>query len=364
MRFIEEARTLAALDQPNIVRVHSVFEENATAYMVMAYELGDTRDDIAKFARLDDEQVLLLFIHPLLDALEHMHAAGFVHRDIKPTNIVVRPDGSPVLLDFDSARLALGGETRTLTSVVSSVYAPYEQYHSKRGNQGPWTDLYGLGATLYAVINRGRGPLDAIARGNARIEGTPDPMQAASALGAGRFSNEILSASDAALGFTPNERPQDTAQFRALLPSTNDLAGLSAFNGAPTVVGVSALGGSPLTTPASLRASAESSSGSPSGMPTRSSPESSPRPSAELPTGLPAQLASDAVTELPNQGASARASASSPTKGLAAPVPRRRWLNWTSGIAVMLLAGSTAFYALETGEEPPETPVKPTIPVP
>ena len=236
-RFIEEARTLSALDHPNIVRVFSVFEENGTAYMVMAYEAGESLAELAKFARLDSESALLAIAYPLIDALEHMHAVGFVHRDIKPANIVVRPDGNPVLLDFGSARLALGGETRTLTSVVSAGYAPYEQYHAESGKQGPWTDLYGLGATLYAAINRGRGPLDAIVRGNARIEGTPDPMEAAVSLGAGRYSPRLLSAIDAALGFTPAERPQTTAEFRALMPGLDETPTLSHQDDVPTVAG-------------------------------------------------------------------------------------------------------------------------------
>jgi len=217
-RFIEEARTLANFDHPNIVRVHSVFEENATAYMVMAYEVGETLDGLAKFNRLNCESALLAITHPLIDALEYMHAEGFIHRDIKPANIVVRPDGNPVLLDFGSARLALGSETRTLTSVVSAGFAPFEQYQSEGGKQGPWTDLYGLSATLYAVINHGRGPLDAIVRGNARIEGTPDPMESATTIGSGRYSPQLLEAIDAALAFTPVERPQTMAEFRKSVP--------------------------------------------------------------------------------------------------------------------------------------------------
>ncbi len=81
-RFIEEARTLANLDHPNIGRVFSVFEDNATAYMVMAYEAGETLAELSKFDRLADEAALLAITHPLIDALEHMHAAGFIHRDI------------------------------------------------------------------------------------------------------------------------------------------------------------------------------------------------------------------------------------------------------------------------------------------
>ena len=126
-RFIDEGRTLAALDYPHIVRVHTVFEENVTAYMAMAYEVGESLEDLAKFGHLEDEAALFAIAHPLLDALEHMHAVGFVHCDVKPTNIVVRTDGSPVLLDFGSARLALSQQTSELTSVVSPGFAPYEQ---------------------------------------------------------------------------------------------------------------------------------------------------------------------------------------------------------------------------------------------
>jgi hypothetical protein len=235
-RFIEEARTLANFDHPNIVRVHSVFEENATAYMVMTHEVGENLADLAKFARLSSEDVLLAIAYPLIDALEHIHAAGFIHRDVKPANIVVRPDGDPVLLDFGSARLALGGKTRTLTSVVSAGYAPYEQYQTEGGNQGPWTDMYSLGATLYAAINRGRGPLDAIVRGNAQIEGRPDPMEPATVIGAGHYSQNLLEAIDAALALKPVDRPQTMGEFRALISGETQARTTPGPHEAPTVV--------------------------------------------------------------------------------------------------------------------------------
>ena len=108
-RFLSEAQTLARFRHPNIVRVLSVFEANNTAYMVMEYEQGKSLEDALKFRRIEGEEQLLGLLFPLLDGLELVHAAGFIHRDIKPDNIYMREDGVPVLLDFGSARQALGG---------------------------------------------------------------------------------------------------------------------------------------------------------------------------------------------------------------------------------------------------------------
>ena len=221
-RFLQEARTLAKFHHPNIVLVHNVFEKNGTAYMVMAYEQGETLNQLFKLGRMDSEKDLLRIIHPLLDGLVHVHEAGFIHRDIKPPNIYIRLDGSPVLIDFGSARFAIGGETKALTSLVTPGFAPFEQYNAEAGKQGPWTDIYGLGATLYTAINRGRAPVDAIIRGHARIEGKPDPMEPAVEIGKGRYSETFLLAIDAALGFTPVERPKTVAAWRALFPTLEE----------------------------------------------------------------------------------------------------------------------------------------------
>ena len=161
-RFIREARTLARFDHPNIVRVLSVFELNGTAYMVMRFEEGETLAATLERKHALSEADLMRVLMPILDGLELVHNAGFIHRDIKPDNIHIRSDGSPVLLDFGSARYALG-QSRTVTILVAPGYAPFEQYYSSGENQGPWTDIYSLGATCYRAI-AGRAPLDAIAR--------------------------------------------------------------------------------------------------------------------------------------------------------------------------------------------------------
>jgi serine/threonine protein kinase len=211
-RFIQEARMLARFDHPNIVRVLSVFELNNTAYMVMRFEAGENLARLLEGRGTLAEDELLRILLPVLDGLALVHAAGFIHRDIKPDNIQIRPDGSPVLLDFGSARSALG-KAHTLTILVAPGYAPFEQYYSSSESQGPWTDVYGLGATAYRAI-AGRAPLDAIARSKGILGSTRDVMVPASVVGAGRYSGRLLAAIDHALAFSEKERPQSVAAWR------------------------------------------------------------------------------------------------------------------------------------------------------
>ena len=217
-RFLTEARTLAKFRHPNIVRVMSVFEANNTAYMVMEYERGESFENMLKFKQVTGEPALKKILLNLLDGLELVHDAGFIHRDIKPSNVYLREDGVPVLLDFGSARLALGVETRTLTSLVSPGYAPFEQYNATRESdkQGPWTDIYALGATMYRAVT-GQGPTDAAARANLLLDEQRDPFQPCAEMQLENYSREFLHAIDRALAFPPGERPQSVAIWRQLV---------------------------------------------------------------------------------------------------------------------------------------------------
>jgi serine/threonine protein kinase len=217
-RFVAEARTLAKFRHPNIVRVMSVFEANSTAYMVMEYERGESLENLLKARKITGEAKLRSILMPLLDGLKVVHEAGFIHRDIKPDNIYLRDNGTPVLLDFGSARQAIGVATRTLTALVTPGYAPFEQYDtSKAGEkkQGPWTDIYSFGATLYRAIS-GKGPPDAMARVNA-VMGGMDILRPAKKVASGEFSPAFLSAIDWALEFLPENRPQSIDEWRAVL---------------------------------------------------------------------------------------------------------------------------------------------------
>ncbi|MGH8702280.1 MAG: protein kinase domain-containing protein, partial [Burkholderiales bacterium] len=158
------------------------------------------------------ERDLLRILLPILGGLELVHNAGFIHRDIKPDNLHIRSDGSPVLLDFGSARHALG-KSRTLTILVAPGYAPFEQYYSSSENQGPWTDIYGLGATCYRAI-AGTQPLDAISRSKGILGSTREVLVPTRTVGSGRYSTQLLAAVDHALEFAEKDRPQTVAEWR------------------------------------------------------------------------------------------------------------------------------------------------------
>jgi serine/threonine protein kinase len=207
-RFVDEARALASFRHPNIVRVLRYFRENGTAYIVMEYESGEAlKHWAARHPGLDQAAVLRL-VYPLLDGLETVHRLNFLHRDIKPDNIYIRADGSPVLLDFGAARRV--SSEHDMTNIVSPGFAPFEQYHSK-GNQGPWTDLYSLGAVLY-WLTTGIKPVEAAAR--VREDTMP---RAAEAGNQAAFGLPLLQAIDWALQPHEKDRPQSVAALREAL---------------------------------------------------------------------------------------------------------------------------------------------------
>jgi len=208
-RFLLEARTLARFNHPNIVRVLRYFEAHGTAYMVMDYERGEPLKNLLVLNPRLPEAELRRLLAPLLDGLRVVHAAGFLHRDVKPDNIFVRTDGAPVLIDFGSARNALGGETRSLTAILTPGYAPLEQY-STDGRQGPWTDLYAIGGVLYRAVT-GANPPDAVTR----MRG--DTLGDGLAKVGGAYSAPFLRAIRWALELDEKKRPQSVDAWRAAL---------------------------------------------------------------------------------------------------------------------------------------------------
>ena len=221
-RFLAEAQTLARLRHPNIVRVSRYFQENETAYMVLGFVEGDdyevflqgldrapTQDELDKLAR------------PVLNALESVHGADLVHRDIKPQNIFIRAeDKEPILLDFGAARQALGEHSRATAAFVSPGYSPSESHLNDPTEQGPWTDIYAFAATLYRALV-GRPPAQVLSRVShdtyvplSRKLSNPD-----------NYRPTFLAAIDQALKVRREERPQSVDVWRKqLFAEPNDVA--------------------------------------------------------------------------------------------------------------------------------------------
>src|SRR5262245_44007843 len=153
-RFVQEARLLAKFRHPNIVRVFRTFEANHTSYIVLDFVHGPTLESwLRQLKRRPSQQELDELVAPLTDALALLHEAGVLHRDIKPANICIREEtGDPVLLDFGASKYSLSEMTGTTAAIVSRGYSPYEAYAAESKQQGPWTDIYALGDTVYRAL--------------------------------------------------------------------------------------------------------------------------------------------------------------------------------------------------------------------
>ncbi len=230
-RFLEEARILARFDHPHLVRVYRVFEAQGTAYMVTEYVEGETLAAGLKESGPWPEPQVRELLDALTEGLSAVHGEGLLHRDIKPGNVMVRPDGTPVLIDFGAARQAMGRQSRSVTAVLTPGYAPIEQY-SGRGNQGPWTDIYALGALAYEALS-GQAPEDATER---VLEDRLRPLAEVAPQG---VSAGLGAAIDAALAVDGRDRPQSLVAWRALLAGPAAVAPVSSRPGAGESFGAS-----------------------------------------------------------------------------------------------------------------------------
>ena len=218
-RFIEEARAVHRFRHSNVVRVHRFVEAHDTAYIVMEYVEGESLANLLQSRGRLSAAEWRPWLDRLLDGLEHVHGQGYLHRDIKPGNIVIRAaDGEPVLIDFGAARV--DARERTHTRVLTPEYAPIEQ-HSSDAAQGPFTDIYALAAVSYRVLT-GEAPPSATDR---MLHDRCAPLAQRLAGGDSAWLAEALSGGDVVwlatidhgLALRPEARPQTVSAWRRAL---------------------------------------------------------------------------------------------------------------------------------------------------
>lgn len=199
--FFEEGRALAKIAHPNVVRVTNFFRANETVYMVMQYERGRTmQEHIQQHKGTIRESFIRRVFAQLLNGLREVHTHKILHLDIKPANIYLRLDGSPVLLDFGAARQTLSSEKNKLSPMYTPGFAAPEQYKN-RERLGPWSDIYSVGASMFACM-AGFAPQAA----DARME--DDKMSSATKLWPGEYSEQLLQLIDQCLQLDYMQRPQ------------------------------------------------------------------------------------------------------------------------------------------------------------
>jgi serine/threonine protein kinase len=213
--FFEEGRALARISHPNVVSVVNFFRANETVYMVMAYESGRSLQDHILRRRekgdkpLVSERFIRKMFSQVMNGLREVHTNKLLHLDLKPANIYLRVDGTPILLDFGAARQTLREDAPKLYPMYTPGFAPPELY-SKNGNLGPWTDVYSIGASIFACMV-GAPPQPADQRKiNDRMDNHFRKLE-------GLYSPELIKVVRWSLMIDPLERPQSVFALQKAL---------------------------------------------------------------------------------------------------------------------------------------------------
>ncbi|MGZ5050480.1 MAG: serine/threonine protein kinase [Methylobacter sp.] len=210
--FFEEAKVLATLKHPNIVEVIGFFKANSTVYMVMTYDYGVTLDKVLQHKLLPvNEEFLLALFNSLLAGLAHIHNHHFVHLDIKPANILVRPGNDALLLDFGAIQSFPKSHLGKQTKVLTKGYSPIEQ-HDLSAQLGPWTDIYAVGASMRHCLEL-KTPMPT----QDRLQ--HDTMVPAVKAFKKQLPERMLKAIDWAMALQPQNRPQSVAELQQALNS-------------------------------------------------------------------------------------------------------------------------------------------------
>ncbi len=208
--FFEEAKVLATLKHPNIVDVTNFFKANETVYMVMTYDYGVTLDKMIsrKMFPVTEESLLAVF-NSLMAGVEYVHGQHYVHLDIKPANILVRPGNDALLLDFGAIQSISSPRVNKLDTIMTPGYSPTEQYDTN-AQLGNWTDIYAIGASMRSCLD-GKAPIPAPEREQ------KDALVPAIKAFSKKYPDYLLKAIDWAMELKPENRPQTIAQFKQAL---------------------------------------------------------------------------------------------------------------------------------------------------
>jgi len=205
--FFEEAKVLSTLKHPNIVEVIGFFKANSTVYMVMTYDYGLTLDKLLRDKSLSvTEDFLLTLFSSLLAGLSHIHSQQYIHLDIKPSNILVRPGNDALLLDFGAIQSFPKSHLGKQTKVLTKGFSPIEQ-HDLSAQLGPWTDIYAVGASMRSCLER-KPPVPAQDRTR------QDTLVPAVKAFNKKFPEHLLEAIDWAMALQPENRPQSVAELQ------------------------------------------------------------------------------------------------------------------------------------------------------
>jgi serine/threonine protein kinase len=211
--FLEEAKALTKFRHSSIVEVLNFFQANSTVYLVMVYEYGRILSDYLREKNGQMSEFFMMTVFPtLLEGIKCIHDHGFLHLDIKPHNILIRPGGDPLLLDFGAIQRYPHSGPPKPGKVSSTGFSPIEQYLDE-ALLGPWSDLYALGATMRMCIE-GKPPPDA----KLRVE--KDTLVPAVKAFRKQYSPALLEAIDAATATSPKNRPQSAQEMIDLLRAT------------------------------------------------------------------------------------------------------------------------------------------------
>jgi len=210
--FFEEGRALAKISHPNVVQVLNFFRANETVYMVMHYERGRTlQEHIQKHKGEIRESFIRAIFARLLNGLREVHTHKLLHLDIKPSNIYLRNDGQPVLIDFGAARQTLSTDTPLLKPMYTPGFAAPEQYNNiRRELLGPWTDIYSVGASIYACMAAA-----APQAADQRVE--RDQLVPAVKRWSEKYSRQLLETVDWCMRLNYMERPQSVFALQKAL---------------------------------------------------------------------------------------------------------------------------------------------------